>query len=415
VVSPSILPTTAHHEANFDSETQQANALFTSGRQLEALPLYEDLSRQDPSIALFAERHASCLFTKWSSNSANQNQQLAYFLQALNEMHRAQRLGDHSSQLAVLLSLATRTPMGAILTGIPLTPGYSYQGSSAAQATFMQAQAAFSAQKYDEAVKLYASANAQDPAFYLPALYAGDAYLRLKDYANAGVWYAKAIAIDPARETAYRYWGDALFKQGNAEAAKLQFENAFIAEPYNDITWNFLWQWSMATKTQLHLPEVHRPEFYLLNGKTDIDPKLIPETGDGHTSWFVYQHVRVAHGAPSLVQNTPPAGGTMANGDLSASGYLHTLAEEMEALNAMLDDIDRKLSAGTVHAENLEPSIRVLMQIRKDKMLECFTLLNNSDLGLRHDYPKYRDAHRDLLLAYIDKYLLAAQPASPKP
>jgi len=305
-----------------------------------------------------------------------------------------------------MLTIAEKTTIGAILTGIPLTVGYTYGGKPEANAAMRQAEAAFSGQKFDEAAKLYASAAAQDPAFYVAALYAGDAYFRGKDYANAGVWFAKAIAIDPDRETAYRYWGDALYRAGEPAGSRAQYVKAFVAEPYSVATWNALREWAAATKTQLAVPRVLRPQFYTLDGKVDFDPKVMPETGDGHASWLVYQHVRVAHGAPTLVQNVAPAGGTMPNGDLKPSGYLHTVAEETEALNALLTDIDKKLADDTVAKEKLEPGIAILLQMRKDNMLECFILLNASDMGLRHDYAKYRAAHRDLLAAYVDRYIL---------
>jgi tetratricopeptide (TPR) repeat protein len=401
------LPAKAQHQANYDAETQQANALFSAGRELESLPLYEDLCRQDPTVPLFAERHAAALLAKYATPSPDQSAQLNALIQALNELHRAQALGDNSPHILTLFLIAERTPIGSIITGIPLTVGYTYQGTPAAQALMQQAEAAFAAQKFDEGAKFYAAAAAKDPTFYNAALYTGDSFFRSKDYANAGVWFAKAIAIDPDRETAYRYWGDTLSHAGDLEAARARYVKAFVAEPYSAITWPALHQWATAAKTALSVPQIRRPEFYMLNGKVDFDPHIVPETGDGRASWLVYQHVRVSHGAPSLVQNVPPAGGTMADGSLSPSGYVHTLAEEMDALTALLADVTAKLAAGTVTPEKLDPGLKLLLQIQKDNMLECMVLLNASDLGIRHDYPKYRATHRDQLIAYVERYLLA--------
>jgi hypothetical protein len=50
-------------------------------------------------------------------------------------------------------------------------------------------------------------------------------------------------------------------------------------------------------------------------------------------------------------------------------------------------------------------------------MLEPFILLNFNDAGLRHGYPEYRAAHRDQVVAYIDRYLIdhSGTPATQHP
>jgi tetratricopeptide (TPR) repeat protein len=336
-------------------------------------------------------------------------------IQAYNELHRAQSLGDNSGMVRTMLIVIEKSPIGVILTGVPLTAGYTYVGTPAAQATMRQADAAFSAQKFDDAAKSYIAAAAQDPALYTAALYAGDSFFRNKDYADDGVWFAKAIAIDPDRETAYRYWGDSLYRSGDVAGAKDKLIEAYIAEPYSIATWGELYQWAAANKISLRAPQVHRPEFYMLNGKIDFDPHVMPESGDGRASWLVYQHVRVAHGATSLVQNMPPGGGTMPNGSLVPNGYIHTLAEEVDALTALLTDVKAKLAAGTVTQEKLDPGLKLLLQLQKDNLLECFVLLNAYDKGLVHDYPAYRATHRDQLIAYVNRYLLGQPAASAAP
>ena len=404
------LPAKAQHEANFDAETQQANALFVAGRQLDALPLYADLCRQDPTVALFAERHAAGLLARNSAPPTDSKEPLNALIHAYNELHRAQALGDNSPLVRTMLIVVEKSPIGAIITGIPLTVGYTYMGTPAAQSTMHRAEAASSAQKFDEAAKLYVATAAQDSALYTAALYAGDSFYRNKDYTNGGIWFAKAIAIDPDRETAYRYWGDSLYRSGDVAAAKDKIIQAYIAEPYSIATWAELYQWATLNNIPLKTPQVHRPEFYMLNGKVDFNPHVMPETGDGRASWLTYQHVRVSHGAPSLVQNMPPGGGIMANGDFAANGYIHTLAEEMDALTALLTDVKAKLAAGTVTQEKLDPGLKLLLQLQNDNMLESFILLNAYDMGLRHDYAKYRATHRDQLIAYVNRYLLN-QPA----
>jgi hypothetical protein len=81
---------------------------------------------------------------------------------------------------------------------------------------------------------------------------------------------------------------------------------------------------------------------------------------------------------------------------------VHTLDEEMAALNAMLDDVQKKVAAGTVTVAKMEPGIRAMLELRKNGFLEPFVMLNFHDAGLRHGYPAYRAAHRDVLVRYLN-------------
>jgi tetratricopeptide (TPR) repeat protein len=400
---------TVQHEANFEAERRQANDLFVAGKTLEALPLYEDLCRQEPNSALFAERHAAGLFAKTGAMPDGPARKAANE-QALAELHRAQSLGDNSPYLQTLLSVANRSSATAMLSGAPLTVGYTYAGTPEAQAIQKVAEAAFVNHEIDKALKLYESAAIVDPKWYTPRLDAGDMYYRMKDARNAGIWFQRAIDIDPDRDTAYRYWGDAIFKSGDSVGAKVKYEQAVVAEPYAKPAWIALQQWATVTKTPVSRPEITRPEFETPDGKLKVDPTLTTETGDGHASWLVYQNARVAHGARVL--NQPIAGGAYdANGQLTPKGYRHSLAEETECLTAMLASVQEKLNSGIVTPEKLEPSLKLLLQLQKDGMLECWILLGGSDGGIRYDYPGYRREHRELLVAYVDRYILN-QPAT---
>jgi hypothetical protein len=81
---------------------------------------------------------------------------------------------------------------------------------------------------------------------------------------------------------------------------------------------------------------------------------------------------------------------------------VHTLDEEMEALNAMLADVQKKLAAGTVTEQKLDPGIKDLLTLQKLGYLEPFVVLNFHDAGLRHGYPAYRAQHKDLLAKYLN-------------
>jgi len=81
----------AHHDPNFDSESKRADELFLAKKPLEALPLYEDLCRQDPTVAIFAERHGAALLAKEATIS-DMNDRMKVHLEAIRELNRAQTL-----------------------------------------------------------------------------------------------------------------------------------------------------------------------------------------------------------------------------------------------------------------------------------------------------------------------------------
>ena len=397
-------PPEVHHDVIFEAERKQADELFLAQKPLEALPLYEDLCRQDPTVAVFAERHGAGLFAK-AATLTDPAERMKVHMEGIKEIKRAQSLGDNTPYVRTVLAADEKTFVGAVIAGIPLTVGYTYHGKPEAQIAFRQAEAAFGKSDWAGAVQLYMQAAALDPAWYDAALYAGDSFFRLKDVANAGVWFAKAIAIDPDRETAYRYWGDAIFESGDHAGAREKFVAAVVAEPYAKPPFYEIGQWAQRTGHQLVKPAITRPEFITPQGELKIDPVLEASTQDGRSSWIVYQQYRVAHGARTL--NEPIlAGGLDANAVVKSSGYRHTIAEEHEALRAMLADIDGKLKAGTLLEANLDPSIKNLRSLEGANALGAWIALNAADAGIRSDYPEYRAHHRARLVDYINTFLI---------
>jgi tetratricopeptide (TPR) repeat protein len=402
---------TVQHEANFDAERAQANQLYLAGKRLEGLPLYEDLCRQDQANPAFAERHGQGLLAKMGASS-DQNERNALMGEALKELQRAESLGDNSPALEILLGTMTRTPVGMEMAGpmggLPLTVGYIYGGTPEAQQFMRASEPAFGRGDFAGALKAYLAAAAADPKWYMAALFTGDTYYRLKDYANAGIWFAKAIAIDPDRETAYRYWGDALQQSGDSAGARVKFEQAVAAEPYDRIAFNGLRQWCLINHISLVSPKVTRLTFLDANGKPIDDATLATDAGDGRSSWAVYRQQRLAHGKNVPINQLVMSGSVTTGPTFTffPTGYVHTLAEEVEAITAMLADVRQRLASGAVTLEKLDPGLKTLLQIQKDNMLEPFILLNFSDAGIRHGYPEYRAAHRDQVVAYIDRYLI---------
>jgi len=397
---------TPHHEANFDSERKQANELFVADKVLESLPLYEDLCRQDQTIAVFAERHAAGLLAKEATLSDPAAKSEVH-LQAITELKRARTLGDTSDYVNNVLGSETRTFLGALITGVPLTVGYTYHGKPEAQPPFRDAEAAFGRSDLATALPLYIQAANLDPAWYNASLCVGDTFARLKDTANAILWYTKAIAIDPDRETAYRWWGDVLFHAGDRDGAGRKYVEAVVAEPYGKTASGQLGSWAKVTGHQLTKPAITRPEFTTPKGVLKIDPALSASTTDGRSSWIVYQQYRVAHGARVLNQFIV-AGGLDSNAVVTnVNGYRHTIAEEHAALRAMLSDIDAKLKNGSLIDANLDPDIRNIQDLEKAGFLGAWIAIDAADAGIRSDYPDYLSHHRQHLIDYVSNYLIS--------
>ena len=393
-----------HHEVNYESERQQADILYQQKKLLEALPLYQDLRRQDSTVALFAARYGESLLAK-EPTITDQKERFAIHTQGIVELRSAQGLGDNSLFVRNTVNADSKTPSGAILAGIPLSIGYTYHGTAAAQPFFAKGEAAFHAQDWAAALTFYTQAASADPAWYDAALYAGDSCFRMKDALGASTWFVRATAIDPGRETAWRYWGDTLFHAGDANAAREKFVEAVVAEPYGHMATFEIAQWAKRTGHQLVTPAISRPEFTTPNGELKIDPTLASSTLDGRSSWIVYQQYRVAHGARILNQ-TVIAGSWNTSGVITPNGYEHTIAEEHAALRAMLADIDSKIQSGALSEANLDTSLRNIRNLEHANVLGAWIAINAADAGIVQDYPQYRDHHRQHLVEYINTVLI---------
>lgn len=411
---------TPHHEANFDSERAQADALFEQTRPLDALPLYEDLARQDPTMAVFQERIGAGLVAKEATlpngSTAEQNARLQVHLAAIAAFKRAFALGDRSAYLRAAIEADQKTLTGAITNSIPISVGYTHKPNAQALALEQSAEASFGHADYAQAATLYVSAAQADAAWYEPALYAGDSYFRLNDLANATVWFKKAIALDPDRETAHRYFADALMKANQPAAAREQYILAFVAEPASPSTWTALRQYAQHTHQFLGVPAIQRPDFVVQSGQVVPDAALVASKADGRACWIAYQQYRAAHGAvsfdlgakgnPKTLNQPIVAGSIDANGVITPSGYEHTIAEEHAALRATLADLSEKLRSGEVTEAALDPSLKNLRALEKAGFLGAWIALNAQDAGIRQDYPKYRANHRQHLFDYVSTVLL---------
>jgi hypothetical protein len=381
-----------HHEANFDSERQRANDLFLKKDELGALPLYEDLARQDPTVAVFAERMGSGLLAA-ADIEDDPAKKAALSQRSVEAFRRAKQLGDDSPLVETMLGMEEDRQRA--LAAAKANPAASNPAAAAnplssnpeALKWMHDGEAAFAKNDTATAFADYKKASEIDPSSYYAKLYTGDACFRKGDFPCAEEWFAKAVALDPNRETAYRYWGDALYKSGHSPEAKAKYEEAIVAEPYTRLSWGGLTQWGKVTNTALGSPPIHRPTLTTdASGGLRLTMPAGMAEGDAGV-WAYYGACRVS-ADKKLGHPRPTAEG------------------EVACLKSAADYGAKLIADGKLKAEGLSPGVRDLLSLNTDGMLECWVLLNGAGPEILQDYPAYRQGHRELLVAYLNKYVV---------
>jgi tetratricopeptide (TPR) repeat protein len=385
-----------HHEANFEAERAQANQLFLQDDKLKALPLYQDLARQDPNVAVFAERMGSGLIAAADiEDDATKKQALND--QAVAAFRRAKALGDDSPLVRTMLGMEEdrQNSIAAAKNNQPISkpaqPQPNPLSSNPKALEWMhQGEIAFAKNDTATAFADYKKASEIDPTSYMARLYTGDACFRKGDYACAGEWFAKAIALDANRETAYRYWGDALFKSGHPQDAEMKYAQAIVAEPYSRLSWGGLTQWGLVTKTAISSPPIQRPTIAADGGgsKIAMPAALATASPEDISVWATYGACR------AISEHNHP------------SGQRRTAEDETRCLQAAADYAGRDIAAGKVKVESLTPGVQSLIALQNAGMLECWVLLNGADKDVAQDFAAYRTAHRDLMISYIEKFVV---------
>jgi tetratricopeptide (TPR) repeat protein len=373
-------PGATKSDAEIQKEDLQAQAMFEQQNYLGALPLIEDLHLQRPTSNKYREELALCRISEAGQLSPTES---AVMLESAHTLLlEAKASGDTSNLLQILLEkMSVPINKDAPATKTP------------AQELLAKAEKAFSTGDLNGALVFYKQAAEADPKMYQAPLFAGDAAYKLKNYDEAGQWYAKAIAINPNRETAYRYWGDALTHKGDQKSAQSKFIDAVIAEPYTKTTWIGLKQWAEAIHAQLASPPITLPKQPVPDAKGNVNVTVDASTLGSPTSgaWLVYSMNPMVWRDKEFKKHYP-----------QETAYRHSLAEETESLKSVIAVVkEQKI------AENkLDPTLKSLIALDKDEMLECWILLNHADQGIAQDYAAYRETHRDLLHAYMDKYVV---------
>lgn len=362
-------------DAEVQDEFQRAKVLREQNKLKDAFPLFEDVLRQRPENGVIAEEFGGLEVRLAAQASGEEKQRHLERAQTLFDL--AAKNGNNSPHVQVMQE-AMRNALAAKPNSASETP---------AKTVLNDAEKHFNQGDMQGAIALYDKALELNPNYYEAALFEGDALFKMKQLEAAKRMYAKAVAIDPNRDTAYRFWGDVLISEQKFPEAEDKIIEGILCEPYTRATWAYLDGWARASGHTLGSPQIKTPAAPSTDNKGpgNITITIDPETdkNPAAAAWMTYQLVLA---------------GSMISKD--GKPIRHSLEIETTALRAVLQ------SAKEAKVVDKDPSLKTLAALDKDGMLESWVLLNHADEGISHDFRAYRDAHRELMHAYVAKYIV---------
>jgi tetratricopeptide (TPR) repeat protein len=372
----------------YKAERQKAIALFNDQKFLDALPLFEDLVKENPGDNETLLALATCLVNH-SATSQDADAAAKERLRARDLLMKAKELGNNSNLLQNLLQLLQASNAGQI----------KYSDNPEADKEFRVAEAAFARRDFAEAIVHYSKALELDPQNYSAALFIGDSYFADKDSVHAGEWYDRATQIDPNKETAYRYYADMLTKNGEMDKARTKAIQAVVAEPYNPISWRGLQQWATSNKLQINQVSIKVPNSVSQKDEKNITINIDPtQKGGAATAWMMYSINQAAWRGEEFKKHFP-----------DEKQYRHSLAEESAGLTMAADSLTGKDKKKPPKPPE-DPDLALLLRIYQAGMIEPYILLNGADQGIARDYDAYRVKNRAKLEEYLSTFVVPVAP-----
>ncbi len=370
-------------------DRQHALDVYRAGKFVEAMPLLEKLSADNPSDIVVKEYWAFSVMA-YASTIADPDLKKRARVRARAIALEAKQLGDTSSLLQVILEIPEDGAQAP------------FSDRKDVDDAMKNAEADFVRGDFDKARDGYLHVMMLDPRNYEAALFMGDVYFKQHINGSAGEWFARAVEIDPNRETAYRYWGDALMDLGRPVDAREKYILAIIAEPYKQRSWVGLQRW--AERTKLSLTWVRLQDKSSVTQKDEshinitLDPSGMKKGDPAGSAWLIYAMNRALWTQEKFKKEFP-----------NEPKYRRTMREEADCLHMMVTvmteqkDFEKK-------KKNLDSPLLELVKIDGAGFLEPFTLLNRADNDIAQDYVPYRTAHRDALHRYFDEYVVPKAP-----
>ncbi len=376
---------------SYKSERQNAVEIYGKSR-INALPLLENLIKRNPEDAEILVMLAGALISRavtLDDQEAAANERI----RAKKHLLEAKRLGHDTPLVQTLLEE---------MESLPADGTIRYSQIPAADRAMHEAESALARHDFVKAIQGYAKALEWDPENYSAAVFLGDAYFELKNYAKSSEWYDRASQMNPDAETAYRYHADMLTKRGDLKGARTKAIQAVVAEPYKPKTWRGLEQWAEAAGVSIRYPDLGLPKDPVVREGTKIVINLDPDrSAEAGPVWMAYSLARAKWMKTEFSKRFP-----------STKTYRHTLAEESEALNtaaAVLKELNAKSKPA---AETVDPSLVLLLELHQAGMIAPHILLSAADQGIARDYAAYRAKNRERLEAYLKKFVVPPVPAS---
>ena len=385
VLPPAIAQPNA--DASDQAARRKAEALFTQGNRLEALPLLEDLVKKSPRDDEMLVDLAAALIDH-AGTLTDQDAAAKERLRARDLLQKAWELGNTSPFAENLRQLLNEM----------LTKGaIKFSDKPAVEKTMVAGESAFYRSDYNDALKAYTQALQLEPNNYFATLFTANTYDRKNDVAKAGEWYQRAIQLNPNIETAYRYYADMLAREGDMSKARAMLIQAAVAEPYNKIVWREIRAWAIINHTAFKIVYVSVPPPRKGDATSSGQPSL-----DVSYAWRAYDSVRADWQKGGRFQKRFP----------QEAAYRHSLPEESEALTAAAKVLEH-LKEDKKGRELLtrDQVAGLLLKLYEADLIDPYVLFSLGDDGIARDYIAYRAKNRVKLEAYMDKFVIPPAPA----
>lgn len=185
----------AEDQPKSNPRRDHAFELYRQGKMGNAMPLFEELSVDNPKdVAVMESWGASVLGYAQTLSDVELPKKAR--VRARSILLKAQALGDNSDLLQTLLrDLPEDGSFGA------------FSDKKDVDQAMQQAEADFARGDLEKARQGYMRVHLLDPKQYYAALFIADTYFKQHQLAFAGEWFSQAGTINPNIETAYRYLG----------------------------------------------------------------------------------------------------------------------------------------------------------------------------------------------------------------